>query len=467
MRTILIVGGGVSGTLVAAGLLRATHPLRIVVVEPRPTLGRGLAYSTRCCAHLMNVPAGKLSLVEEQPNHFVEWLRENFYSWATDYSFVPRSVYGRYVGDCLAVRRRAARPGVDLQHVRLEVIRMEPKAAGYRAYLSDGSSLSADAVVLATGNPPPSDEVIPEGPFRRSGRYFPSAWHPGALDCVNQHGAVLLLGSGLTAIDAAVALEESGHRGVIHLVSRHGLLPRAHPRRRPANALGFGLLPAPLRQLVAQVRREAARTGTGGWRPVVDALRADTPSLWQRLTPEDQRRFLRHVRVYWDVHRHRMAPDVASMIARMMEQGRVQVHAGRIQQVRLGPAGVEVEVRPRGRPSPKCLSVDRLINCTAPESDYRKLKHPLWTSLFASRLIDAGPLGMGLKTTEQGELVTPDGRVLAGVFTLGPPRLGSLWETTAIPEIRIQAATLISRLPESTALAPVTGWQERSQWFCA
>lgn len=466
--TVVIIGGGVSGTLVAAALLDAHSPLDVVVVESRPSLGRGLAYSTPCAGHLMNVPAGKLSLVEGEPNHLVKWLRANWERGAAGKSFIPRHIFGRYVGDFLSARLAQAEPGVKLRHLRKEAVNLVWKEPGWAVHFADGSRMKAAAVVLATGNPPPPEDVVPAGEFRESANYFPSLWEPGATKDLPVDAAVLLIGSGLTAVDAAISLDANGHRGDVYMISRRGLFPRHHSERSAREAPDDWQPPLPhtLRGLLAQVRRRARlhqrRSGgkfDTGWRRVIDALRDQTPSLWQGLTEIEQRRFLRHLRPFWEVHRHRMAPEVAEEIARFRKEGRLHTLAAWIRRIESYPDGAWVDYvhRPGGHGS--WLKVARVINCAGSETDYRKLKRPLGTNLFASGIVEPGPHGMGLRTSSDGELESAQGHTWPNLVTLGPTRLGSLWETTAVPEIRVQADLLAkllrARLEPATSSAVV------------
>ncbi len=455
---VVIVGGGASGALVAMELLRAGAPMQVIVLEPKPVLGQGLAYSTRCARHLMNVPAGGLSLVESDSGDFARWLRMNWSPEAVAETFAPRSVYASYLGQLLTTRIEKAEPCITLKHLRVAAVNLtrlsEPDTLGHgwRVELGDSSTLTAEAVVLATGNNPPSEMGLADD-LRRSPHYFPSAWSPGALEGLDPEVAVLLVGSGLTAVDAALALDAAGHRGTIHVVSRRGLFSRTHSasssrctvdtwRPQPSSSL---------RNLLNQVR-ERARVHQGrangaydtGWRRVTDALRQDTPLLWQSLSDTERRRFLRHLRPFWEVHRHRMAPQVGERIGSLLTAGRLQILAARIRRVTSHPTDALVEIRMRRTGAIARLKVARVINCTGAETNYHRLRVPLWTNLLANGIVASGPLDLGLRTSDDGELMSADGQSWQDLFTLGPPRIGQLWETTAIPEIRVQASSVAS-----------------------
>jgi uncharacterized NAD(P)/FAD-binding protein YdhS len=448
-RTVAIVGGGLSGTLVAMRLLELVRPpqmLHILIIEPRAQLGPGLAYSTTCFGHLMNVRAGRLSLVDEDAEHFVKWFQANSDSLPSADSFAPRHLYGRYASELLAASRAKAHPYGTLRHIRAEVVDLRDASFGVELRLKSGSSIRADAAVLAPGNPPPGQDAVPDPEFRSSPHYVRDAWQTGTVS-LDRDASVLLVGSGLTAIDVAVALNEDGFEGIIHVVSRRGLWPRVHAPYQPSGMVWKGETFSSLRALLSAVRQEVKRAEMNGgdWRAVVDSLRPYANRLWQGLSSSDRRRFFRHVRPYWEVHRHRMAPQVARIVQDLAERGRLRLHAGRVKVACWDEEGAEVEIKLRGGSSHH-LRVSRVINCTAPEPDYRKLTHPLWQNLFTRGNAAAGPLGLGLRTGPDGELVNARGGPSKNLFTLGPTRIGTLFETTAVEEIRVQARVVASRI---------------------
>lgn len=452
MDRIVIVGGGLSGTLVAIRLLRARRPLHIRVVEPQARLGPGLPYSTPYAGHLMNVPSGRLSLVDNDPKHFAQWLQHNYDAAATDYCFAPRRVYGRYISSVLEAAWDQRCTGARFEHVRAEAEALVKDSSQIRLHLRGGSTIEADAAILALGNPPSTEQAIPairDSLFRSSPHYFRSAWDLAAMSGFDAEAPVLLVGSGLTAVDAVIGLHELGHRGLIHAVSRRGLLPHSHSTEALPPGVEGGVEPSPsLRELCSNVRWQIRRAESRGedWRSVIDGLRSCTRRLWQGLPCAERRRFLRHVRPYWDVHRHRMAPEAAAFISGQLQQQRLKVHAGRIRSIQDTPDGARVEISLRRASGELLLAVHRVINCTGPDCDYRTWSTPFVRNLFAQGMVQAGPMGLGLLTTEDGELINAQGEVANNVFTLGPARIGREWETTAVEEIRLQSAALCTRL---------------------
>jgi uncharacterized NAD(P)/FAD-binding protein YdhS len=437
---VAIVGGGASGTLVAVQLLRqARGPWRIALIERSGALARGLAYGPAESCHLLNVPAAGMSALPDDEGHFARW------SGAAPDAFVPRALYGTYLESLLTEAHARAAPGVALQLVCGDAVSAAVEGDTARIGLRDGREIQARAAVLALGNLPSADPPVPDGGLYASGLYRRSPWEGGALDGVPPDSEVMLVGSGLTMVDAALALQRRGHRGRIHALSRHGLLPQVHGDATGPAQLRIGA--NGVRGLLRALR--AATYRAGDWRPVFDALRTVTQRIWARLSEAERRRFLRHLRAHWDVHRHRMAPEVGATVARLRSAGRLIVHAGRVQAFAVEGGSAIARYRPRGDRRPRDLRVARVVNCTGPASSLADASHPLLESLLAQGLASADTLGMGFATDRDGALLGSAGGLL---FTLGALRRGELWESTAIPELRCQARTVATRLVDSLSL---------------
>lgn len=452
-RTIAIIGGGFSGAMVAVHLLRsATVPIAIKLIERRPVVGLGVAYGTREACHLLNVPAGNMSAFPDDAGHFLRWLEsccEHLYG--AD-SFVPRKLYGAYLQSILREAEAEAPALVRLERIQDEAVAILPDNKVGRVQLQSGATLQAERIVLAVGNFPPSNPGVKDGSFYRSPRYSSDPWSPTVFKDIDPLDSVLLIGSGLTTTDLILALKERGHRGTIQVISRHGLLPRQHRHSAPYPPfLTIADISSTLCVLLRRVRREidhAARQGYD-WRVVIDSLRPQTQVLWRALTATDKKRFLRHLRPYWDSHRHRIAPEVAAAIDQLQQSRQLLFHAGCIQSYEERDDGVDVTYKPRHQHEPHTLRVNRVINCTGPECNYRKLQHPLMVNLLAAGLIRPDPLALGLEVNTTGALVSATSAASRRLFTLGPPQKGGLWETTAVPEIREQAQALAQHLLQS------------------
>jgi uncharacterized NAD(P)/FAD-binding protein YdhS len=314
-----------------------------------------------------------------------------------------------------------------------------------RVTCDDGTEIAAAALVVAVGNANPSPwPNVPEE-VRRAPRFFDSAWHEGATEALDPAATVVLLGTGLTAVDAVLGLRHHGHCGPILMVSRRGLLPHEHrlfdtPPVGSPDATTIG-------ELIANARRAHDRNDTD-WRLTIDALRDETNARWEALSLDEQRRFVRHVLPYWNVHRHRMAPAVAKTIATLLSSGTLEMIAGRTGTFETTAAGLRVPVTLRGGTEMRTIDAGRVINCSGPEHDIEKRHNPLLRKLRERGSLAPHPLHIGSRIARDGALIGADGVRSPRLFAIGPVRYGTLIETTAIPEIRKQvrelAAVLVS-----------------------
>ncbi|MFJ4630103.1 FAD/NAD(P)-binding protein [Streptomyces sp. NPDC088847] len=441
--TVAIVGAGAAGTLTAVQLCetatRRRTPLDLVLVDPAPEAGRGTAYATPDPRHRLNVPAGGMSCYPDDPGHFTRWLCRHGEPTVRGADFATRYRYGAYLADTLAqaVVRSHGTVAVRRLRTRAESCTGTPRGP-VELHLADGGLLTADSAVLATGPAAPTAAWAPPA-LRISPRFIDSPWKPGALDAVREDTAdVLLVGTGLTAMDLALTLDRPER--TIHAVSRSGLLPQPHALG-PAGAMEAPSWPrdltlSGLRRTVYRHISRSVRTH-GDWRPALDSLRPHTARLWHSLTPEERGEFLGDEGALWNTHRHRMAPTTAESLTRARTARRLQVHTGTITDV-VDSGDQLVVTLSNGR----TVRAGWVIDCTGPG---QRLEDPLWRGLFESGTAVPGPLGMGAATRD-GRLLDTQGRCVRPLFTLGAPRRGELWETTAIPEIRVQAAALARQL---------------------
>jgi uncharacterized NAD(P)/FAD-binding protein YdhS len=442
--TIAIIGGGFTGTMLAVQLLRRTsEAVSIVLIERGPLPGRGVAYGTQFEGHLLNVRARNMSAYPDIPDHFVRWAERNYSSSVKPDDFLPRTVYGQYISTQLreAVRLR---PGhfrcIQEEAVALSLLEVEDVA---EIRLASGATIIADKVALALGNFPPADIALP-GKISSSVRFVPNPWSAKTPADVHRDKAVLLIGSGLTSVDTAIGLRACGFEGTIHILSRRGLLPQSHRAAPPPPPFWSANSPRTARGLLRQMREEVKAAESQGlnWRQVVDSLRPVTQKIWQSLPPVEQRRFLRHLRTYWDVHRHRIAERIADQLTLQHRSGEIQIHAGRITEYREDGAGVDIAYRERKTGKTAKLRVDRVFNCTGPDGDYRRVGSPLLRDLMEKKLTRPDELLLGLDVSSDGALLNASGVPSDFLFAVGPLRKGQLWESVAVPELRVQAAEL-------------------------
>ncbi|MFR0691921.1 FAD/NAD(P)-binding protein [Enterobacterales bacterium AE_CKDN230030158-1A_HGKHYDSX7] len=451
MEHIAIIGSGFCGTALAIQLLRtARGPLRLSLINRSGRLARGLAYGTRSASHILNVPAERMSLFPDQPSDFLDFARRQMPE-AKPGDFLPRRFYGDYLQDRLGHAIAEAAPGVRFSSLCQQVLELGEHDGYLRLLLDDGQPLDSQKVIIATGNFAPATPA-PLRALEGDPRYLRDPWTPGALENIPADAKVLLLGTGLTMYDMALALQDQGHRGSLLALSRRSLLPQAHrdnashpvlPELPPA-FLGTMGLNERLRSLRGLIR-QAAEDGHD-WRDVIAALRPATPQLWKALDDKERARFLRHLQPYWDVHRHRAAPPVAQRINDLREGGQLRVQAGRVIKATATSEGIALDIRPRGAAQSSTQHFDFLVNCTGPCTNLRTVSEPLLCGLLDRGVIRQDNQGLGLDTDDHYRLLNAQGTAHPNLYLLSPMLRASHWEATAVPELRGHAAQLAQLL---------------------
>jgi uncharacterized NAD(P)/FAD-binding protein YdhS len=438
-----IIGGGASGAVLAACLLRRVGAdTEIVLIEKSKEIGRGLAFSTWDPNHLLNVRAGNMSAYADQPDHFYEWLQihgpRHGIGCPTRFCFVPRGVYGEYLSGLL----QDVPNSQQLRIMQDECVNVSSASDGITLQFASGSNLTVDHCVLATGNEqrPPLLTERGENP-----------WAAGVLDRIENDATLLAIGTGLTMVDAVLSLYRRGHRGKIIAVSRRGLLPHTHQMVK-ARKLDPGDVPfgAPISYLTRWVR-EMARTAMEegqDWRSTIDSLRPHTQELWKRMTLDQRSRFLRHARPWWNVVRHRMAPQIADLIENLIAEGRLRVVAAHIVDAKREGNKITASLFLRGEHKTETITVASILECTGLPDDPRYSANPAIVSLFAAGQIRSGPLGIGLDLDDRCSVIDTEGLVSARLFAVGPLTRGVFWESIALPDIRNQCANLAALLAE-------------------
>jgi uncharacterized NAD(P)/FAD-binding protein YdhS len=486
-RMIVIVGAGFSGTLVAANLLRSQHwaTTRIVLIERSTSVARGKAYADREYPYLLNVPAGRMSADPNSPLDFLSFAQHRM-PGATAEDFLPRALYGQYLEATLLDAEVSAPPHVHFERLRGEVCAVEKigDGSGYRVRFLDGRTsgadsdsrtsgavshsrpsvadfdgrtsgadsdartLDADDVVLALGNPPPAalpgtDELH---------QYVSDPWAQPLKFAPGE--TVLLVGSGLTMVDvASAAAASSNEQVVIHSISRHGLVPPSQTQFSHSackadsatilRAASFSALT--LLRSVRELADETERRG-GDWREAVTFIRNIAPALWQRLPAREKRRMLRHLRPYWDVHRHRLPSETLAKLKHLRHRQKLHIHAGRLLGFEAVGNQVRVTWRARGSDELQTLLVNRVVNCTGPDYNVSRSRDPLMRSLLAQGLAVSDPHNLGIRTGSYGALVDAQGRAATNLFYVGPMLRADHWEATAAQELRGHAERLASYL---------------------
>lgn len=440
MIKIAIIGAGFAGTALAATLVRySQHPLEITLIEKDGCFGAGAAYRTPYSFHLLNVRAKDMSAFADEPMHFVEWLQKNKPDLATDEAladrFVPRQFYAQYLAAILA----ATSNHVQLQLLHAEVVDVKNMAEGGCLYLQDGQQLFADKVVFALGNPAVSAFPFPVGAGMHT---INNPWDYTAPQHIPTDESVLIVGTGLSMIDTILTLYNQNHRGKIYAVSRHGLLPLPHSAPAPIVRLQPFSLSTQLSKVYRQIREQAGAYLEAGhdWRQLMQVLREHVPSVWQQLSLADKKRFLRHVLPYWNIHRHRVHPQLDALLKKLMTLKQLQIIAGNV----LAASDANVRIRERSTQQEIILPLNWLINCLGPSLNLKNQQ--CLASLITSGDAQLDALQLGIVCNEAGALISKTKHISTTYYILGAYRKGGSWETNAVPEIRQQVHTLAHEL---------------------
>lgn len=461
-NAVAIVGAGFSGTMTALHLLSKTNSAPILLFEKGESFGRGAAYATEEPAHLLNVRAANMSAYPDRPGHFVDWLESNAAAEAglaverTPFgTFVSRSLYGSYVSELLGDQVRSGEAALRLTLVPDEVVQLVRDGERYRLICAGGLEYRVAAVVLAAGNLFPSTTS--------GGRQIANPWINPFADELTDGSPVVVVGSGLTMVDVTLQIRHSGFAGPVIAISRRGLLSQPHGATTAWSSPFGPDERSSLGQLLHRLRQDLAAAEARGisWQSVLDSLRPVTSALWQNLSLVDQRRFVRHVRPWWDIHRHRMAPPTAKRIRELIDSGYLQIRAGSVQSVEETSAFAKVNYRPRGQVQLHAVEAQRVVNATGTPS-MRSASSPLLKGMIQGGLARLDRHGLGLDLTKDLKAVGASGQATPNLWALGPLGRGTFWECTAVPDIRNQAvlvAEQIAAIEVALMSAPVLAGQ--------
>jgi uncharacterized NAD(P)/FAD-binding protein YdhS len=456
---IVIIGGGFSGAMSAVNIARLSEcPLHITVVNDSGPVGRGVAYGLRRPEYLLNVAARNMSAFPDEPDHFLQWLRTR-----SDFASVPeielrerfisRQVYGDYI--CSLVLHHLQSPGglapVWTEFVTGEAIDIEPRDSGCAVRLADGSTIEADRVVLATGNeapaPLPGAETLDGHPA-----WVGNPWQAWEQRLPPQDGSIVILGTGLTTVDAIITLRALGWMGSVHAVSRHGWFPHAHfrgieyPDFPPADIDLAGL---GLEQLLALIQKHCAILHERDANPaiIVDKLRPHTQRIWSQFSRQDRLTFAKEHAARWNVFRHRIAPDIHSQIASSQLTGQLQVHAASIAKLEAAADRISVHLE-----DGEALTGDLVLNATGPATRFTATRSVLLQNLLRRGAVAPDDTDMGVRVDPDHIVLNSEGDRSPWLLALGPILKGTYWETIAVPELRVQARRVAETLLGSAHL---------------
>jgi uncharacterized NAD(P)/FAD-binding protein YdhS len=458
---IAIIGGGFTGAVVALNLLRRlpTESAKLTIIEPRAVLGAGLAYSTLDPAHRVNVPAARLLVLAEEPGAFDQWFKASEAAVSDPDALLPdgraypqRAVFGAYVDGLL--RQAAAAPGaIPFEHIQCLAFSVDRAAHGFSIALENGGFVDADIIVLAVSHPPPA---VPK-PFRDVSshpKFVSNPWKAGAMAGIGATDHVLIIGTALTAADVIASLKSSGHIGRLRAISRRGLVSRL---RKMQQTKTYGDFVSPPHRtvlaLLRAVRDTIIRAEASGstWGAVMDGLRVQGQEVWSALPPSEKKRFLRHLRPFWDAHRYQMAPQPAAIIDAECAAGNLRICAARIQSVSLEGEQFKVTLKSREAGVRTEEKFDAIVNCTGPDHAHVVETNSVLRSLAAAGLICADAFGLGVHTDLSARAVSRTLDPSADIFIAGPLARATFGELMGLPQVSQHAALVAQEVAKQLA----------------
>lgn len=442
LKSFIIIGGGASGVLIAAQLLRKSPQAQVRIFERSGVIGAGIAYSTENPNHLLNVRASNMSAFPDDPGHFFDWLQSSPVAaasapWQAD-SFAPRCLYRSYLADLLKPYLQEEKPRLFIK--KSEIVDILQEAEKAVAITASGQRFVADALIAATGN---------EAAIAASGGHVSEYWSSKGHFDIPAESPVAIFGTGLSMIDSVISLLDAGHKAEIHAISRRGLIPARHIATQPYPidmadlpvAEGISALTRRIRGMIA----DATAAGSD-WRAVIDGLRPHTQTIWSSLPLAQRRSFLRHLRPWWDVHRHRMAPAIADRIDAARASGQLHILKGHLLSVRDAGDKIHVRYRDRLARDERELQVATIIDCRGGNPRFSTTRNAAVIGLMERGLARPDPLDLGFDVTPELQLRDAHGEPSGPFFALGPVTKGAFWEVIAVPDIRVQAEKLAQRL---------------------
>lgn len=451
MRVVAIIGAGLSGTMLAMNLLKqkCDQEVKILLIDRSSKNNLGPAYSTNE-DYLLNVPAELMGAFSKEPEHFLNWaLEKKINTGKGDY--LPRKLFREYIQKMFQNALKQKSSSITFQRIEGEAVDLKSTEDHLIVFMKDGSRFDADRVVLALGNAPPRIPELENRSFIDDKRYINNPWDPYIFKDLSPESTILFIGTGQTTVDLATGLYKKNHRGKMISISRRGLFPLSQQKVEPYPSFFDELKDEPdfpaIFKIVRKHFRNAEKKGLDP-RAVIDSLRPHTKTIWMNLPTEEKMRFLRHAFRYWEIIRSRIPPASNEVIKKLISSGRMEVITGRLTDIIPSESTMEIKYTGRGEADEKTFSADIVVNCIGPCQDYERIDQPLVKNLLSSRLIQCDPVHLGINALPEGNIIKEDGTPSDILYTIGLPLKGIVWESLALPEIRLEAEELSKILVE-------------------
>ena len=453
---IAIIGIGFTGMMTAVQLIRqATSPLALYLINDKYEFGKGPAYSTASAKHILNVPAAKMSAFADQPNHFLDWAHQQDKYKEIDKEvlgkvFMPRREFGKYLNAIWNEAVSNKLPDTVIHIIKDIAVDISTELGKNIITLESNKTVSADYVILSTGNESPRNLPVSDPTLYDDPNYIGDPWNNKAIENLDPDKDVFIIGNGLTMVDTVLNIMDTGFKGKIHTLSPGGLAISPYrfgyiPYTKMVEELKVPYKLSELFSLISKHVKLLVNAGLSA-EPVIDSLRPLTQKIWKELSLEDKQRFLKYMMSTWNQIRHRMPGHMYDYLVRLQLSGRLIVHSGRIVDMTKGEGELTVEILRKNEKSSEKMIVSRIINCIGPSTYIAQSTNPLIRSLVSKGMLQADPLRVGMHVTDQWTLIDRSGKEIPTIYAMGGNLKGLLWETTAVPELRGQAEKMAGEL---------------------
>jgi uncharacterized NAD(P)/FAD-binding protein YdhS len=462
-KRIVIIGGGLTGCSVAAQLCDAAkEPLDIQIIEPRPLLGRGVAYSADDPDHRLNAPLIVHFLTPGKGDAFQKWfvegdaLDQDPDALAPDGNiYARRQVFGSYITGEMAALSKDNKSNSTITHVQAQVTDIQFQGNEYRLSLKNQPTLSAERLVMATGNQAPNAPHPFKGQIEEHPAYFNSPWNLKRIRNIDSKAKILIIGAGLTMSDLVATLVKQNHQGKITAISRNGFRPQTHakpkedgPPRQPFENIMADkpdYYNGTLLEIFKDLRlKMAADMAAGGqWHWGFDGIRDCVWQIWPNFSDADKRSYLRHLRPWYDSHRFRLPPQTAQILDDSIERGLLNYQIGNIISAKDSAGQLAVKMKLNSDDHPTELSFDAVINSTGPSLSPVAAANPIYRALLDNGLARPTKINIGFDVDLHCRAIQKDGTISNNFHIVGPPTLGAFGDPIGIPFIVSQISRVI------------------------
>lgn len=458
MIKISIIGAGFSGTMLVVHLLKNINSLvEINLINDSEVLNTGIAFHPYSQKSLLNVITAKMSAFAEEPDHFLNWvmLQDKFCDKDRTLianSFLSRHLYGKYLKDIWKdALKQAGKKGIKLNVIISPVMDLTVLPNSIDLELKNAERLQTDFCVIASGNHLPGNPRIKSSFFTDSKHYFQNPWDISSVSGINSMEPVLIIGNGLTMVDTVMGLLERGFQGRILSISPNGfnILPHRH------NGLAYTKLleevsdQTNLFELVKLFNKHMKLIREFGLsaEPLIDSLRPLTQTVWKRLTIAEKRIFMSRLRHLWGVARHRIPLHIHDKLQQLRIEDRLHIFSGKLIDIVEVEDKIIVSFYDKKLQGLRELSVSRVINCTGPETDLLKLEGHYLKNALLKGTLSQDDLKLGINADpDTFEVLNQFAVIQPGLYAIGSNLKGLLWESTAVSELRVQAARIAENI---------------------